>query len=272
MNKDKFINIKEVIKSKNKRLYKLLPSFLINYLRKTVREDDINNTLRINKHLYNENFCNAIIKQFNISVNLYGKENIPKSGRVIFVANHPLGGLDALAVVSSLYKYRPDIKFIVNDILLHLENLKGLFVGVNKHGKNTKETLNNINNLFASDKAVFIFPSGLVSRRKKGKVKDLEWKKTFVMKAKKFNTPIVPIFIGGNLSNFFYNIANIREKLFIKTNIEMLYLVGEQYKLKNSKIDITVGNPITLDKLDKNKSNLELAQWIKNNKVYTLSK
>lgn len=271
MAEEKFIDIDKVIKTKNEKLYKWLPNFLVNYIKKIVHEDDINSILKENATLFNEEFCNEIIRRFNLKVNVNGLENIPEKGSVILAANHSLGGMDAMAVVSGLSSRRKDIQFIVNDILLNIENLKGLFVGVNKHGTSSKESFKNVNELFASDKAVFIFPAGLVSRRKKGEIKDLEWKRTFVLKSKEHQTSVIPIYIDGNLSNFFYNLSNIREKLGIKANIEMLYLANEQFKLDGSTINITVGKPIHPKDFDYSKSNFEIAQWLKE-QVYLLKK
>ena len=85
-----------------------------------------------------------------------------------------------MAHVQAIYPIRPDIKFVVNDILLSLKNLKDLFVGVNKHGSTPSEVVKQMNDLFGSGHAVFIYPAGLVSRKVKGRVQDLDWKKTFV--------------------------------------------------------------------------------------------
>ena len=271
MAEEKFIDIENVIKSKNEKLYKWLPQFLVNYIKRIVHEEEINGILKENKELFDEDFCNEIVDRFNLKIVVNGIENIPKEGPIILASNHSLGGLDAMAVVSGLSKRRKDIRFIVNDILLNMKNLKGLFVGVNKHGKSSKESFNNINKLFASDKAVFIFPAGLVSRRKKGVIKDLEWKRTFILKAKELQTSVIPIYIDGGLSNFFYRLSNTREKLGIKANIEMLYLANEQFKLKNRTITLTVGKPIHPKDFDPSKNNFELAQWVKE-QVYLLKK
>ncbi|MCG8384408.1 MAG: glycerol acyltransferase, partial [Cytophagales bacterium] len=149
--------------------------------------------------------------------------------------------------------------------------LKDRFVGVNKVGKNALASLQKVEKQFASDSATFIFPAGLVSRKKKGRIEDLEWKKTFVSKAKKYGKPVVPVHINGRLTDRFYRLANVRKMLGIKLNIEMFFLVDELYKQKNATIDIVVGDPVkpgvfTTDKLDR-----EWAQWMKK-KVYGLKK
>jgi putative hemolysin len=259
----KFIDLEKLMESKNPGITKKLPGFIINYLKRILHQDEINQILHENKNLKNEEFCEDIIRRFNITLEMEGVENIPKEGGVILASNHPLGGMDALAVVSMLKPIRKDIKFIVNDLLMNLENLKDLFVGVNLHGKKSVQSLEKVNELFASDKAIFLFPSGLVSRKIKGKVQDEEWKKTFISRAKKFQKDIVPIHIDGRLSNFFYNLANLRTFFGIKANIEMLYLANELFKLKNQTVRITFGEPISYKSFTKEKSDKQWAEEVR---------
>ncbi len=260
---EKFIDIEKVIKSKNPKLLNWLPKFIVSHLKRIVHQDEINQVLVDFKDDYDYEFCKKIIKKFNIKVKVKGVENIPKTGGFIFASNHPLGGIDAMALVTIIEPYRKDVQFIVNDILLHLKNLHGLFVGVNKHGANSKNALNLIDKLFASNQAIFVFPAGLVSRKKEGVVADLEWKKTFITRAKKHQKTIIPIYVGGNLSNFFYQLANLRTVLGIKANIEMLYLADETFKQKNKTLNIIFGTPIKASFFDKTKTDKEWAAWMR---------
>jgi putative hemolysin len=262
--KEKFIDIEKVIKDKNPQLLKWLPKFLINYLKRTLHQDEINQVLYENKDLYGNDFCQELISRFNIKINVEGLENIPREDGCIFASNHPLGGMDAMALVTIMEPIRKDIKFIVNDILLNLKNLKGLFVGVNKHGVTSKESLNMVDELFASDQAIFVFPAGLVSRKRKGIIADLEWKKTFITRAKKHQKSIIPVFVNGNLSNFFYRLSNLRMSLGIKANLEMLYLADESFKQKDKTLTIIFGEPIPSSFFDKSKSDREWAKWMEN--------
>lgn len=261
---EKFIDVEKLIASKNPKLLKRLPKFIINYLKRIIHQEEINQILLENKEVFGSDFCIDIIKRFNIKVITHGLENIPKNEGVIFVSNHPLGGMDAMAIVSEISPIRDDINFIVNDLLLSLKNLKGMFVGVDKHANNAKESLQKVNELFASDKAVFLFPAGLVSRKKKGKVIDLDWKKTFVSRAKKYNKKIVPVHIDGELTNFFYRLSRLREMVGIKANIEMLYLADQLFKQKNKTMNLYIGKPILPESLDSSKNDKLLAEDIKN--------
>jgi putative hemolysin len=141
--------------------------------------------------------------------------------------------------------------------------MQSLFVGVNKHGSNSREGLEQIDSAFASDDQILIFPAGLASRRKKGKIRDTEWKKTFVSRAVKFERDVIPVHISGRVSNFFYNFANLRKALGIKANLEMLYLSDETFKQKKKKFTITYGKPIPYQTFDKRQTQYQWAQLIK---------
>jgi len=265
----KFIDVERLIASKNPKALKWTPRFLINYLKRKLHEDEVNQHLDELKDTFDYDFCEEAIRRFNIKVISFGTENIPIEGGAIFVVNHPLGGMDTMSIIHSISDYRKDVKFIVNDILLNLKNLQGIFAGINKHGTNTKDSLRAIDELFASDQAIFIFPAGLVSRRTKGEIKDLEWKKAFISRAKKFNKSVIPIHLDGELTKFFYNLANFRTRIGMKMNLEMLYLADEFFKQKDATIKITYGKPIPASTFDRSKKDLEWAQWVKE-KVYEL--
>jgi 1-acyl-sn-glycerol-3-phosphate acyltransferase len=216
------------------------------------------------KDVHDYEFCAALINRLNIKINVSGLENIPKDGGFIFASNHPLGGMDAMALVTVIEPYRKDVKFIVNDILLNIKNLNGIFTGVNKHGGNTKNSLKLVDDLFASDRAVFVFPAGMVSRRKNGVIADLEWKKTFITRAKKHNKPIVPVNVEGSLTNFFYRLSNLRMALGVKTNLEMFYLSDESFKQQDKTLNIVFGKPIPASHFDATKSDKEWSKWMQN--------
>lgn len=240
----KFINVEEVIRSKNPSLAKYLPGFILRYLKRIVHEDEVNDFIKRHGDKTSFGFVDAIVEEFKIKVAVKGEENIIKSGGCIYAANHPLGGLDAMALIQELGRHRMDLKFIVNDILLQLKNLQDIFIGVNKHGKNSAEALEAIDNLYKSEMATVIFPAGLVSRKIDGEIKDLMWRKSFISKAKKFNRAVVPVHIQGANSAFFYNLANFRKSIGIKANIEMLYLMDEMYHQAGKTVTVTFGQPI----------------------------
>lgn len=267
---NKFIDIKQVIRSKNPKLLTLLPRFVIRYIRKILHEDDVNDFIKRHGHKTGFDFVTAIIEEFKVNVVAKGQENIPATGGCIFAANHPLGGLDGMALFKAIEPVRTDVKFIVNDILLQLKQMSSLLTGVNKHGKITAQTLENIDAIYSSGIGVLVYPAGLVSRKQNGIVKDLEWKKSFITRARKNNLPIIPVHIGGANTPFFYNLALFRKRLGIKANIEMFYLVNEMYKQKNKTITIIFGKPLSPQTFDKRANDNEWAERVKEH-VYALS-
>lgn len=266
----KYIDIREVIRKKNPRLLRWVPRFVLRYIERVVHEDDINRIMAKNGHLHGLAFVDALIAELGVIVELRGEENIPKTGGVIFASNHPLGGLDGIAFMHALGKYREDIKFLVNDILLNIKNLEPLFVGVNKHGTQGRKGMEQIEEAYAQDHALLVFPAGLVSRKRKGKIADLEWKKSFINKAKKYRKDVVPVYIDGKNSSFFYNFARFRESIGIKANIEMFFLADEMFAQKNKKVTICVGKPISYTYFDGSKSEKEWAEDMKHI-VYNLA-
>lgn len=267
---EKFIDVRKLIAEKNPEVLKWIPGFVIRYLEKILHQDDLNEFMWANRNSNGYEFCDNCMKKFNITIHLHGEENIPPlSESCIFAANHPLGGFDAVALISRLKHIRPDITFIVNDFLLILHQLRDMFVGVNKVGKNAAESLQRVDDQFASKKATFIFPAGLVSRRTKGKIEDVFWRKTFITKAVKYQKPIIPVYIEGRLTNRFYNLAGFRKFFGIKFNIEMLFLVDELFRQQDNVMHITIGKRIEASTFDESKDEKEWSQWVKE-KAYAL--
>ncbi|QDH80722.1 glycerol acyltransferase [Echinicola soli] len=261
--KKKFIEIKEVIRDKNPTLLKWIPGFVLNYIRKITHEDDVNRLMADYGHLHGMDFVHALIADFGVEIDLRGAENIPLTEPVIFASNHPLGGFDGIAFMHAIGKYRQDIRFLVNDILTNIKNFDPLFVAVNKHGSHGRGAARLIEETYAGDNAVLVFPAGLVSRKQQGGISDLEWKKSFITKAKKYKKDIVPVYIDGRNSSFFYNLAKFRKKIGIKANVEMMYLADEMFGQKNKKVTIHVGKPISYQYFDDTKSEKDWAEDVK---------
>jgi putative hemolysin len=257
------INVRKLIGDKNPKLLKRLPRFVLKYLERILHQDEINDFLERKGHLKNQAFCEALVEYLEIDVKFQGMEKIPKEGPVIIVMNHPLGGVDGVAFIAALKEHRTDLVFLVNDLLLNVTPCKDLFVGVNKHGKNESSVRMSISEMFHSDKAICIFPFGMVSRVQNGKVVDLEWKRTFVTYARTTGHPVIPIHIEGRLSPFFYRLFKFRTFFGIKMNLEMLYLADELYKQRGNAISFTVGDPIYVSKLTNGQTEHEKAQEIK---------
>lgn len=251
---EKFINIEKAIASKNPRLLKLLPGFILRYIKRVIHQEELNDAIYRNRHRHDIDFVNAAMEEFGANTSVQGGENIPREGGVIMAANHPLGGLDGIAFMKVAGQYRHDIRFFVNDLLMALKNFAPIFVPVNKHGRNSSEYTQKFEEVYASDACLLIFPAGLVSRRQEHKViKDLMWRKSFITKSIQYQKNVVPVYIDGHNSKFFYNLAYWRKKIGIKANLEMFYLVDEMYRQKGKTISFIFGEPISWQTFTKDK-------------------
>ncbi len=257
------IDLEKVLFSKNPALAKAVPGFFIRYLKRIVHQDELNEFLTKYGHLRDSALIDAGLNHFGIRYTVFSPENIPKTGRYIFVSNHPLGGLDGLVFIHELSKHYPLLKFPVNDILTNIDNLSGIFLPVNKHGAQGKDAVRSIEDAYASDNQILYFPAGLCSRKKRGVIKDLVWHKSFITKAIQHKRDIMPAYFSGRNSNFFYNLANIRKLLGIKANIEMLYLADEMFRQKDKEIRLVFGKKIPWTTFDRSKTPLEWADWVK---------
>lgn len=291
------IDIERVIASKNPALLKIVPGMVIRYLKRIIHQDAVNDYIFRNRGKTGLGFVDAILEEFGAEISVRNEIRmqdagsrmhdagtpppgwIPSTdipgisgllsgiirphGRYIIAANHPLGGLDGMALIQIVGRIRNDLVFPVNDILMNVPGLRPLFIPINKHGKNT-DNVRIIEDTFASEKVILYFPAGLVSRKQKGGViRDLEWKKTFITKARQYRRDIIPVHISGRNSNFFYDLAKRRKLLGIKANLEMLYLVDEMVKQKNKPIRITFGGPFPYTTFDRSRTDRQWAETIK---------
>lgn len=264
------IDVEAILAAKAGKKARYVPRFLISYLKKIIHQDEVNQFLEANKDNYDMDFINEFMRFFNNSFEVHGLENLPKEGRFTFVSNHPLGAQDGLGLAYILGPvYEGKIKFLVNDLLMYLKNISSFWVPINKTGGQARNFPQQVNAAFNSDNHVVMFPAGLCSRKRKGVIRDLEWKKTFITKSVQTQRDVVPIHFEGENSAFFYRLANINRMLGIKFNIAMLYLSDEMFKNTNKQFKVTIGKPIPWQTFDKSKTPTEWAQYVKE-LVYTL--
>ena len=266
------IDIKQVLRQKAPSAARKIPGFMVDYLIRTVHQDELNEILRRYHDKDGVAFMQELIGYFDLNLELVNEENIPAEGRYIFASNHPLGGLDGICLSAIIGgRFDGKIRYLVNDLLLYLSNLRSIFVPINKHGAQGKKNAELIEKAYASDNQIITFPAGLCSRKQNGKIQDTEWKKSFIQKAVEYRRDIVPVFFEGRNSNFIYRLANMRKALGIKMNYEMIYLPDEMFKSKHKTYSIHFGKPIPWQTFDSSRKPAEWAEWVKEI-VYNLKK
>jgi len=267
---EKVVDIKEALKTSKSKFIRNLPNFVVKKIERIARQDEFNALYTKFCYLEGIEFVKAyLFEEFKIKYNIVGEENVPKETNQIFVANHPLGGIDAISFLYLVDKIHGKVISPSNELFENIPNLRSLIVGINVFGHNTKDKIKAFNAIFETDVPVMIFPAGEVSRQIDGKIKDPKWQKTFVDKAVQFKKDIIPVFISGHNSKKFYRVAKIRKTLGIKTYIETMLLPQEVLKQYNFELDMIIGKPIKYD--DIQNSDLTHRQWTEKIKNYVYS-
>lgn len=270
------IDVDQIIRSKAGSKYKYIPRPVISWLRKILHEDDNNYLLTVlAKEKVGMDWLDECLSYLRMENDVRGIDALPDNsgGRYYtFVSNHPMGGIDGVALGSILcHRYDSKIKYLVNDVLMNLKGLAPLCVPINKTGSQSRDFPRMVDAAFASDNNVLMFPAGLCSRKQPdGTIRDLPWTKTFVAKSVQYQRDVIPIHFSGRNSDKFYNIANWSKRLGLKFNLAMLFLVDEMYKNVGQKFTVTFGEPIPWQTFDDSKTRQEWAQWVKE-KVYELN-
>lgn len=216
-------------------------------LRRLVRENEINRFLQDNGDVTGFEFIDRVFDYFNFSYSASHKErlNIPSSGRVLIVANHPLGALDGLALLKLVGEVRRDVRIIANDVLMHFHPLEKLFLPVDNLGRHTrKRDVKRILECLQGDEAVIVFPAGEVSRAGLTGIKDGAWNSGFLHFARKSNAPILPVYVGGKNSALFYGLSTLNKSM------SALLLAHEMFNKHSRTLPIRVGEPIAFSQID----------------------
>lgn len=263
------IDIDEVLREKAPRFAKYIPRFVRNWLRRTIHEEALNDILAAGWNRPPQEFIHVAFERMRIAYRIDGLERLDPAERYLFVANHPFGGLDGMMIADALIERFGDARVVVNDLLMHLEPLRPLWIPVNKHGAQSAAYARRFEEELFGDRPILTFPAGLCSRRIGGEVTDLPWKVNFLKKAYASQRQIVPVFVEGELSNFFYRVASLRKALGVKFNIEMLWLPDEMFSQGGKHFRILFGKPISTSELQDAGSLREQVEFIRK-KTYFL--
>lgn len=239
------ISVAGILKTKAPRLSGWIPRSLVNWLRRTVHEDEINYVLENFDKDGPFEFLRGFFGYVGVTYETVGLEGLDKSGRYIFASNHPFGGMDGMMLAERIGEYFGDVRVVVNDILMYLDPLKGIFIPVNKHGRQTGEYAAAFNEAFDGNVPVLTFPAGLCSRRIEDTIQDIEWRPNFIKRAAQTGRQIVPVYVEGQLSKRFYRLSEWRKRLGIKANIEMLYLSDEMFRQRGRRFRLIFGEPVS---------------------------
>jgi len=243
------INVEQAIHSKFPSFAskpKMLRNPTLTLLKKLVHETEINAFLRDNNDARGFDFIDRVFSYFNFSYRVDAREQrrILKAGRLIIIANHPIGSLDGLALLRMVGEVRRDVKVIANDMLMNFEPLHELFIPLdNMTGGSTRKSYKNVIKALEDEQAVIVFPAGEVSRARPSGVKDTRWRPGFLHFSRKTSAPVLPVHINAKNSLFFYAASLLFKPL------GTALLAHEMFNKRSANIALTVGELIPSNRL-----------------------
>jgi hypothetical protein len=266
----KHIDLTSSIKESDSEFLKKLPAFVVRRLERIIKQDEINTILDKYADCEGADFHRSIMKEFNITLEVEGLENLPGNPKCFFLSNHPFGIVDGLILTKTVIEKYGTFKAIGNESFRFIPNLRPYIALVNPYGMSSKSYVTELEKVYQSDVAITHFPAGEVSRRYNGKIQDRPWQKSFITRSISCQRDIVPFYFHGRNSTMFYGINLVRRALGIKTNIELALLPRELFLKRNKTIRLTIGKPISWQKFDSSMTHIKWAQKIKEH-VYRLS-
>ena len=263
------IDIGSVITAKSGKAW---PRFVVRLIEKLIHQQEINRMLTTYGHLEGAEFMSALVEDFHVSISWANPQDLPETGRCIFVCNHPLGAFDGIGISHLIHKQYGEVRYIVNDLLYFLKPLRPIFLPVNKFGRQSRDLVEMLDEAMLSDRPIVSFPAGICSRWIDGKIQDLPWAKSFVQQSLRYNRPIVPLFFVGQNSKLFYRIERWRTRLGVKFNIGTALLPHEMFKVRGKSFRLLVGKAISPQELRRDpRPAIEIAQDLRR-QVYQLGK
>lgn len=262
----KTLDIEAVVKAKVPQYYPKVPKWIFKFAAWLICQKEMNETIIALKDKEGVDFAQGMCERLNVKYELRGMENLPDSGRYVFVSNHPLGAFDGISYINVLGRRYPKFKVIVNDMLMYIVGLQPVFLPVNTLGRQKRQDMEAIDQAYNDPEMQLLsFPAGFCSRFIDGKIQDVEWKKSVITQAIESQRDIIPMHFKGRNSTTFYGLEWLRRKLGMKFNIGLILLPWQMMKTaKNKTFTITIGTPIPWQTFtDKSKTPTEWAQWLR---------
>lgn len=259
------INLEAVISGKAPKLRQKLPTWTIRLLERLICQREMNDVLTRLGHNKGAAFAKAMSRDLDVTYTVEGMENLDRQGHYMLVSNHPLGAFDGISYIGIFGDYFPQIKVIVNDLLMYIEPLQSVFLPVNTMGKQKRADIENLQRAYNDSATQLIsFPAGFCSRYIDGRIQDIEWKKSVIKQSIECRRDIVPMYFEGRNSFAFYALEWLRRQLHMKFNIGLILLPRQMMKTARGKhFRIHIGHPIPYSHFDQSRTEAEWAQWLR---------
>lgn len=227
-----------------------LPAPVVNAVGRLLCVKELNTLLRTAYPARGSAFGRRIAEILSIRIDVEWGGLGALSGPVVFVSNHPLGGMDGIALITVLGERFGDaaVRCPVNDLLMAVEPLRDLFLPINKYGSQGRRAAAAINAAWEDPATrMVMFPAGLVSRQQRegGSIADLAWQKSFVTKALATGRTVVPVRFEARNSGWFYRVARWRKRIGLKVNVEQLLLPRQLFYQRGKTLTVRFLEPVS---------------------------
>lgn len=183
--------------------------------------------------------------QWGLKLDVTGAHHIPLKGPIIIASNHPTGLADGFAVYDAMRNLRGDISLFANsdavrvapgflDMLIPVE-----WIMEKRTPATARRTIKHMSRAFRDQRALILFPSGRVAYLSNLRLHERPWLPTVISLARKYNAPIVPLFMSSRNSMLYYALSWINKELKDMT------LFHEMLNKKQSKYRLVFGPPIS---------------------------
>ena len=245
----KVLDIRALCRSRFPTLHRFTPLPLFRLASLLLRERELNEKYQRIKHLNGGDFMQGTLDVFDISLRVEGIENLSGDGRPLVVGNHPMGVADGVGLLRTVFSKHPIVKSMSNDLLEVFPNMRDIILSVNKIGKNPRENVRKVVQMLHGEGAIVLFPALSWSKKSGGRVTDLPWSQEFVKWSVKYNRDVVPVYVDGRNSDFFYWFTGVRRRLGISAKLETSLLMNEVFRLSGTTLTLKVGRPISWKRL-----------------------
>jgi hypothetical protein len=246
------VDFRSVIRSINHPVVRFLPSWVLDGICRYLGQEEMQTCLKACENLQGFDWAKGVLDHFQIRVEATGLENVETCGRAVFTPNHPLGGLDGLAVLTMMGRYYPKAKSLSSSFLMVIPNVRSFIIPVGDAYLSSKIFARKVDELFASDEQVLCFAAGQVAQRHSGQIVDPPWTKSFISKAIQSGRSVVPVFIDARNSDSFYRTHRLRQFLIYMTKLklERYALLRETFRHRNEVFRLHFGTPIPASTFD----------------------
>ncbi|MGI9250658.1 MAG: lysophospholipid acyltransferase family protein [Pseudohongiellaceae bacterium] len=197
-------------------------------------------------------FLQYALDALGIDVHINSEENlteIPATGPLLIVANHPLGGLESLVIARLIGQLRPDIKVLGNQWPQPIPELADMFITLGDTATDNMNGIRQLHRHLRNGGAALVFPAGAASvfDLKQRRIQDAPWNRLVGGLVRRYGCTTLPMYVSGRNSVGFYVAGLLHPRL--RTLLLLRQLARQWVKQQSFKLSLTIGRPVPATEL-----------------------